>query len=90
MHRDCLYQTCNFLHIKVAPFVFTLLIQCDLDLNKLLHDWNQHPIGRIRNTESPNGKPDVQDFAIQALIHMLCNGYNLTEHCNAVLYLFSF
>ena len=122
-----LYQTQNPVHIQCARFVFTPLIQCDLD--KLLRDWNQHPIRRIRNTESPNGKPDVlyfqpeavgtvnykkdiglnlnllgnvsgatepncfgcsNDFAIQALTHMLCNGYNIPENYNEALYLFIF
>ena len=48
-------------HKECMKFSFMNLIQNDLDETKLL--WNNHRIRKVRNSECPNGKPDILYFA---------------------------
>ena len=48
-------------HKECMKFSFMDLIQNDLDETKLL--WNNYHIRKVRNSECPNGKPDILYFA---------------------------
>lgn len=54
------YDELNPLHVECLKFCFTRLIQAELD--RIAAHWNLHSIRAQRNTEIPNGKPDLMYF----------------------------
>ena len=55
-----LYNANNKIQVECLKFCFMDVIR--YDLQRLARHWNTHKIRPVRNTESPNGKPDILFF----------------------------
>ena len=54
----------NPFHIECLKFCFATLIQAELD--RIAAHWNLHSIRVQKNTDIPNGKPDLMYFVPEA------------------------
>lgn len=63
LRDEGLYNANDKIQVECLKFCFMGIIR--YDLQRLARHWNTHKIRPVRNTESPNGKPDVLFFLPQ-------------------------